>query len=84
MSTIIGSSVTMGKGIEVNIETEAEATVTATNTGTIVTAIASSSGIAKLKLSKYGDWSIIATKGGIESPSITVTIPPSYLISFSL
>lgn len=83
MSTIIGSSVTMGKGIEVKIETEAGANITATNTGTIVTAIANSSGIAKLKLGKYGDWSIIATKDGIESPSITVTIPPIYLISFA-
>lgn len=83
MSTIIGSPVTMGKGIEVKIETQAGANITATNTGTIVTAIANGSGIAKLKLGKYGDWSIIATKDGIESPSITVTIPPVYLISFA-
>lgn len=72
-----------GKGNEFIVETHAGATVTATNAGATVTAIAGSDGKATLKLGKYGDWSIIATKDGIESPSITVTIPPIYLISFA-
>lgn len=79
----LGGGVGGGSGAEYIVETSAGATVTATLGTSVVTAIAGSDGKATLKLDKYGDWSIIATKDGIESPSITVTIPPIYLISFA-
>ena len=76
--TIIGKSLVTGvggSGTACVVETSAGATVTAMLGTTVVTKVADSEGKAKLRLSKAGTWSIVATLHGVESPIETYTVP---------
>lgn len=68
------------KGGEVIVNTDAGATVTATTTGTTITAVADAEGIAELKLSKVGTWTIQASKDGLVGPAKIYTVPPVFFL----
>lgn len=68
------------KGGEVIVNTDAGATVTATTTGTTITAVADAEGIAELKLSKVGTWTIQASKDGLVGPAKIYTVPPVFTL----
>ena len=68
------------KGGKVIVNTDAGATVTATTTGTTITAVADAEGIAELKLSKVGTWTIQASKDGLTGPAKIYTAPPVFFL----
>ena len=77
-----GSSSGSGTGNEVVVNTDAGATVTATNAGTTITVMADAGGVAKMKLSKTGTWTMRASKDGFMGVEEVYSVPSVLTMPF--